>query len=52
MWTHPLILAGLVTLALPVVIHLVLRSRPQQVTFPSLRFVTESHHATAGLARL
>jgi hypothetical protein len=52
MWTHPLILVGLVTLALPVVIHLVLRSRPQQLTFPALRFVTESHHATARLARL
>jgi len=52
MWTHPLILAGLVTLALPVVIHLALRSRPKERTFPALRFVTESHHATVKLTRL
>jgi Aerotolerance regulator N-terminal len=36
---HPLLLAGLVLLGLPVVIHLIMRQQPKHLLFPALRFL-------------
>ncbi|NIA21307.1 MAG: VWA domain-containing protein [Anaerolineaceae bacterium] len=52
MWINPALLAGLVTVAIPVVIHLMMRSRPRRMDFPALRFVEQSHRASAGRTRL
>ena len=49
---NPWILTGLVVLALPVAIHLLMRSRPRQMAFPALRFVSQSHAASSGMLRL
>jgi hypothetical protein len=52
MWLHPLMLTGLVALAIPVAIHLVMRTRPRRVEFPAVRFVKESQQASGGMNRL
>ena len=52
MWLHPLMLTGLVTLAIPVAIHLVMRTRPRRMEFPAVRFVQESQRASGGMNRL
>ena len=52
MWINPWMLTGLVVLALPVAIHLMMRSRPRQMTFPALRFVRQSHSASSGMLKL
>jgi len=36
----------------PVVIHLIMRTRPRRVVFPPLRFVRKTHRATAGKLKL
>jgi hypothetical protein len=48
-WLNPAALTGLVVLAGPVVVHLLLRHRARRVAFPSLRFVRASRTAAARL---
>lgn len=52
MWMNPLMLTGLVVLAIPVAIHLAMRTRPRQMMFPALRFVEQSHRASSGMLKL
>jgi len=41
-WQQPVALAGLLALAIPVLIHLLGRGRAKQLRFPTLRFVEQS----------
>lgn len=52
MWLNPLMLTGLVVVAIPVAIHLVMRTRPRRMLFPALRFVQASQRASAGMMKL
>ena len=38
--------------AAPVIIHLIMRTKPRKVTFPALRFVKKTHHANISKLRL
>lgn len=49
---HPIVLAGLVVLAVPVVLHLIMRQRPKRLPFPAVRFLRLSHRATQRRLRL
>jgi hypothetical protein len=46
-WLNPAALTGLVLLAGPILVHLLLRHRARRVAFPSLRFVRASRTAAA-----
>ena len=48
-WFNAAALAGLALLAIPVLVHLLLRHRARRVPFPSLRFVRTSRTAAARL---
>jgi hypothetical protein len=48
-WLNPAALTGLVVLAGPILVHLLLRHRARRVAFPSLRFVRASRTAAARL---
>ncbi|MFP4106291.1 MAG: BatA domain-containing protein [Phycisphaerae bacterium] len=48
----PWILAGLAAAAAPVLIHLIMRTKPRKVTFPALRFVRKTHQANISKLRL
>jgi aerotolerance regulator-like protein/VWA domain-containing protein len=52
MWLNPLMLTGLVVVAIPVAIHLVMRTRPRRMVFPALRFVQASQRASVGMMKL
>src|ERR1035437_8056079 len=41
-----------VVAAAPVIIHLILRTKPRRLTFPAMRFVKKTHHATLHMLRL
>ena len=43
----PLMLIGLLAVAIPPIIHLLLRRKPKIVRFPSLEFIMRSHKKTA-----
>jgi hypothetical protein len=45
LWTHPLLLSGLAALAVPVVIHLMMRAQGRKVVFSTLRFLPRSQPA-------
>jgi hypothetical protein len=47
LWTNPVALWGLALLAVPVLIHLLLRPRIQRLRIPSLRFLPTSRLASA-----
>ncbi|MBI5724873.1 MAG: BatA domain-containing protein [Planctomycetes bacterium] len=44
--------AGLIAAAAPVIIHLLMRTKPRLVVFPALRFVRQTHRASANRQRL
>lgn len=48
----PAMLIGAVAAAAPVVIHLMMRSRPRQVVFPALRFVKLTHRGSSRSLKL
>ncbi len=48
----PAILGASAVVAAPVVIHLILRSKPRRVVFPALRFVRKTHRASVSVYRL
>jgi hypothetical protein len=50
---YPLIaLAGVVLVALPIVLHLIMRQKPKLLEFPALRFVQKQHEANRRRLRL
>lgn len=38
---HPLLLGGLVTIGLPILLHLLMRQKPKKLRFPAFRFLQE-----------
>jgi hypothetical protein len=48
-WLHPAAIAGLLAIALPVVVHLLRRERARRVIVPSLRFVRASERSAVRL---
>ena len=51
-WNNPWAWAGLLSLAVPVLVHLLGRRRPTPLPFPSLRFLTETRLVPARRHRL
>lgn len=43
LFLHPFLLAGAGLIAVPIVLHLVMRRRPRRLEFPALRFVQQRH---------
>jgi len=48
----PLVLWGAAGAALPVIIHLIMRTKPRKQVFPALRFVRKTHQANLSKLRL
>ncbi len=48
----PALLGALGAVAAPVIIHLILRTRPRRVVFPALQFVRKTHQANISKLRL
>ena len=48
----PTILAAAGAAAAPVIIHLILRTRPRKIVFPAMRFVRKTHQANLSKLRL
>ncbi|OHB71129.1 MAG: hypothetical protein A2V70_14295 [Planctomycetes bacterium RBG_13_63_9] len=51
-FVHPLLLAGTALVALPIVLHLIMRQRPKRLEFPALRFIQKRHDANRRRLRL
>jgi hypothetical protein len=45
-FVHPLLLAGLVFVGVPVLLHLIMRQKPKHLPFPALRFLLQRHRST------
>ena len=52
LWLNPWLLLGLAAVALPVILHLAMRRRPQRISFPAAHLVRQSNVAGGGRARL
>jgi len=48
----PLLLAGTALVALPIVLHLIMRQRPKLMEFPALQFIRKQHDANRRRLRL
>ncbi|MGE3804707.1 MAG: BatA domain-containing protein [Gemmataceae bacterium] len=42
-FVHPLLLGGLIFLAVPVLLHLIMRQQPKHLLFPAMRFLMQRH---------
>jgi hypothetical protein len=51
-WLHPSLLLGLGLVALPVLLHLLMRQKPKKLVFPALRLVQQRKKQTAKRFRL
>ncbi|MFN0053685.1 MAG: BatA domain-containing protein [Planctomycetales bacterium] len=51
-WLHPLLLAGLLLTAIPVVLHLLLRAKPKKLVFPALRLIQNRRRTNVRRLRL
>ena len=51
-FVNPLLLAGTALVALPIVLHLMMRRKPRWVEFPALRFVRRRHDTNRRQLRL
>src|SRR2546429_9227183 len=51
-FTYPLLLAGLLAVGIPVVLHLLLRQKPKTVLFPAFRFLVKRHRTNLTKLRL
>jgi len=49
---YPMVLAAAGAAAAPVIIHLIMRTKPRQVVFPAMRFVRKTHQANLSRLRL
>ena len=52
LFLHPFLLAGAGLIAVPIVLHLVMRRRPRRLEFPALRFVQRRHDTNRRRLRL
>jgi len=48
----PWVLAASGAAAAPVILHLIMRTKPRRVTFPAIEFVRKTHHANISMHRL
>ena len=51
-FANPLLLAGTALVALPIVLHLIMRRKPRLLEFPALRFVQQRHESNRRRLRL
>src|SRR5437762_1753627 len=51
-FAHPWILAGLVAVGLPILIHFLTRARPRRVAFPPFKFLVEACAGQQAVHRL
>ncbi|MBN1590783.1 MAG: BatA domain-containing protein [Pirellulales bacterium] len=51
-FVNPLLLAGISLIAVPIVLHLVMRRRPRHLEFPALRLVRQRHETNRRQIRL
>lgn len=51
-FVNPLLLAGAALVALPIVLHLIMRRKPRHLEFPALRFVQQRHETNRRQLRL
>jgi hypothetical protein len=49
---HPLLLAGLVLVGIPVLIHLIMQQKPKHLLFPAFRFLQQKHRTNQRKLRL
>ena len=49
---HPWLLAGIAAVAVPVVLHLIMRQKPRRLEFPALRFVRQRQISNTRRLRL
>ncbi len=49
---YPMVLTAAGAAALPVVIHLIMRTKPRRILFPAMRFVRKTHQANLSKLRL
>src|SRR5579884_1932986 len=49
---HPLLLAGLVLVGIPVLIHLIMRQQPRRLPFPAFRFLRQQERKNRRSLRL
>ncbi len=50
--THPFLLFGLVLVAIPVILHLLMRAKPKKLLFPALRLIQNRKRTNARRMRL
>lgn len=50
--THPLLLFGLLLVAIPVILHLLMRAKPKKLLFPALRLIQNRKRTNARRMRL
>src|SRR3990172_9115215 len=51
-FANPLLLLGGLLIAVPIVLHLVMRRKPRQLEFPALRFIQQRHESSRRRLRL
>src|SRR5437867_12998869 len=49
---YPLLLGGLAFLAVPVLLHLIMRQKPKMLLFPAFRFLLQKHRTNQRKLRL
>src|SRR5262245_4055700 len=48
----PVLLAGCALIAIPIIIHLILKKKPKHLLFPAFRFLQQKHRTTVQKLRL
>jgi hypothetical protein len=51
-FVHPLLLGGLALVAIPLLIHLMMRPKPKRLPFPAFRFLLQKHRSNQTRLRL
>src|SRR5688572_16885694 len=51
-FVFPIVLGGLALLAIPVLLHLLMRQKPRRLPFPAFRFLVQKHRSNQRKLRL
>jgi hypothetical protein len=51
-FVHPLLLAGLALVGIPILLHLIMRQQPKHLLFPAMRFLLQQHRINQRKLRL